>query len=247
MKNIKFLAVLAALVFTMSTVLNAQLLDCWDSGYDCGPWTQASFTYEDPLYPGCIITILYNFQICHENYNNVVSYNFEFIGMYYSKDGEACDGLDAALNSGSDYDPAKQNILYNIWKGAFKKISEYWFNQLDPLAYRCGVGSMKYRTVVPGGCISWCIAKRTNTSGLIIEIAYFPVPCASDGCCIIDRELCWDHGEPKETYSTTAISGNTPCNQCLPLYNPLVKYNYGDDWSVDRYLPCFEGCLLFVF
>jgi hypothetical protein len=244
MKNLRILAALAALVFAMSLGLQAQPVDCWDvEEYDCSNWQDAQpVTYEDPEYPGCPITLYFEYQECHINYNTVVSYNFRLKAISFPSSNE-CNGLLAALQITPPNIIANQVKLFQIWKKGLEKVADDWFSWQDPMDFRCGIRSLTFRTVVPGGCASWAWAFKYNPIAGQTEFRFIPVPCSEDGCCIIDRTLCWNVAEQKVDEETNiTIMGGENCGSMSPLYDPFQ--NYSQEWIRGTPTPCVQMCFI---
>jgi hypothetical protein len=242
MKKFKFLAVFAALVFAMSLGLQAQPVDCWDNGYDCGPELsgQYTFTYPDT---DCDITVYYKYQICKVN-DVVVGYNFRLIGISFLDD-EDCNYIKARLEINLEGLIGNQVVLFEIWNTAFQILSNQWFTLLGATNYPCGTSNVTFRTVVPGGCASFAWAWRpSGPQGQgPREYRFIPVPCTTDGCCIIDKIMCWNTQTLQVDYSLNiTILGGDNCEETSPLYDPFEVF--GPEWYVETPTPCQQMCYI---
>ena len=244
MKNLRILAVLAAIVLAMTLGLKAEPVACWDTPeVECDYWRPAQpVTYNDPEFPGCPITLYFDYQECHTNYNTVVSYNFRLTAISIPDD-PACIGLKTYLGLTPPNIIANQAKLFQIWKEGLEEVADEWFSWKDPMDYRCGIKSLTFRTVVPGGCASWAWAFKMNPIAGQTEFRFIPVPCSEDGCCIIDRKLCWDvaNQEVDEEVSITILGGEN-CGALSPLYDPFDTY--GPEWTVCTPTPCVQMCFI---
>ncbi len=246
MKNLRILAVLAAIVLAMSLGLKATVPpSCWDTPeVECGPgWQDAQpVTYVHPLYPGCTITLYFEYQECHTNYNTVVSYNFRLTAIQYTS-SDACNALTSALEITFPNMIGNQVLLYQIWKEGLNQAADDWFSWQDPMDYRCGIRNLTFRTVVPGGCASWAWAYKSDPIAGTMVFRFIPVPCTGEGCCIIDRVLCWNVAEQKvdkQTYITMVDAEN--CSARTPQYDPFTTY--GPEWYRGLPTPCGQFCFV---
>jgi hypothetical protein len=244
MKNLKILAVFAALVFAMSLGMQAQPVECWDIGYVCGGEISGQYTFYHPEAPYCPIHIDYKYEICRLN-GVIVGYTFRLIGISFP-DIWDCDRIKALLDMNVELLIGNQLFLYEIWKLAFKEITDIWFNDLNPTNYPCGTSSVIFRTVVPGGCAAWAWAWRYNATQAHVEYRFIPARCTDDGCCMIDRILCWNTQTEQidEDFNITILGGDN-CEETQPLENPFE--NYGPEWHVQTPTPCQQMCYVWAY
>jgi hypothetical protein len=259
MKNLRFLAVFAALVFAMSIGAQAQwppllpccpppdaVLECYNTDPTCrvtGVWNSAQIVILLPEFPNCPITLDY----CWRDCQNIGSHYEQIYICRYTYD---CLNPNYLLCEFIDEDPdLTEERLEELHSKSREKLIQIkfasFYNTLsteEKEDYRCPSlfggdidwDNVRYKvSFIEGSCNSLC--KGLRTIGNKVHIVSSKQSCSPGFCCKITTQLCIDQNgilwmlTTKDDQDGAPACAGLPLPQC-PQYEELIQF------------PCKSNC-----
>lgn len=222
----------------------ADVSSCFDS--ECGDFTSGSKPITLPQFPGCTITVDYQFRSC----NGKIEMFIEGWTL-----GTNCNSVwDYYWDMGSPFPDPTLNIYKYLevrnWieDELLLTMFEDFYNELEPidrLDYQCG-GTSQFRiTATRAKCESVCWywdELRTHP----IQIG--ATNCSIGECCIREWEMCWNDAHQrieKTLVNTTITGGGLACEENTPIQicEPIEVFNVAGELIEKRWqTECYGVC-----